>query len=230
MTTNVSQRDADLAVLEAAIRVDLGDPAMWPAPDGYRESLALCVIDAIYSMGAHFESSASVVDRYVDYRRQAGADVYADGLQELLLTFEQLGGEENWADTIGIRRMTANGAGPAIRAQAVHRVAQEFVARNVSTTDDLRLAILHGRGPELKREWCAVPAQWSGVTWNFALKLAGIPGIKADPTITRHVAKALGCPVSPEYATRLLLRLAIRAEWDLVAFDDRIWQFESVRV
>src|SRR5215475_13009414 len=40
---------------------DLGNPDLWFEPDGYPDSLALCIIDSIYSTGAHYSSVVNVV-------------------------------------------------------------------------------------------------------------------------------------------------------------------------
>jgi len=42
------------------------------APDGYPDSLALCIIDSIYSTGARYSSVVNVVGRYRDYRTGQG--------------------------------------------------------------------------------------------------------------------------------------------------------------
>jgi hypothetical protein len=51
----------DLAALIKACAADLGDPNLWFTPDGYPDSLALCIIDSIYSTGARYSSVVNVV-------------------------------------------------------------------------------------------------------------------------------------------------------------------------
>lgn len=228
--TRASRCEAHLRVLEDTVWSDLGDPDLWFAPDGYRDSLALCVIDAVYSDGDQNTSAVDVVERYIDHRRAEGVDAYTDGLTELLRTFNQIGGEQNWAEHFSEERTAADGADAATKACAVHQVARDFTALGVSTTDDLRDAIAHDRGLELRHAWCGEPGQWSGATWSYALTLAGIPGVTSDPVVTRYVARSIGKEsVSPEYAIELMIRLARRAGWDLLGLDDAVWQFESAR-
>jgi hypothetical protein len=50
-------------------RTTFGDETKWIAADGYPESLALCVIDSIFSTGSHYTSVINVVAEYCKYRR-----------------------------------------------------------------------------------------------------------------------------------------------------------------
>ena len=43
--------DTDLVALLEACETDQGDPNLWFRPDGYPDSLALRIIDSIYSTG-----------------------------------------------------------------------------------------------------------------------------------------------------------------------------------
>jgi hypothetical protein len=53
------------ADVEAVVRAcaALGDPKEFERPEGYR-GLALCVIDAIWSMGVRYSGVVRVIDRY----------------------------------------------------------------------------------------------------------------------------------------------------------------------
>lgn len=64
----------NVAALTAACEADLGDPALWFAPDGYPDSLALCIVDSIYSTGAHYSSVEKIIRKYRDYRTSQGGD------------------------------------------------------------------------------------------------------------------------------------------------------------
>lgn len=58
----------DVMVLVTACETDLGDPSLWFTPGGYPDSLALCIIDSIYSTGARYSSVVNVLKRYRNYR------------------------------------------------------------------------------------------------------------------------------------------------------------------
>ncbi|AZG47175.1 heme peroxidase [Gordonia insulae] len=222
-------RANDLAALEAAARADLGDPDLWFVPTGYRKSLALCVIDAVYASGQDAAVTADVVSHYVAYRRADDADAETDGLHELLKSIKQLGGVQNWAEKVNDQQAMGD-AGASVKASAVQQVALKFATRGVATVDHLSEAIARGRARELRRMWCAAPGQESGVTWTYLLALAGIGGAKTDPLVAGYVARALGVTsVSTESAAELMNRLAMQVGWDPVAFHLTVWQFESTR-
>ena len=66
-------------MLLAACERDLGNPDLWFKPDGYPESLALCIIDSIYSTGARYSSVLNVAKRYREYRLDQGGNPDTDG-------------------------------------------------------------------------------------------------------------------------------------------------------
>jgi hypothetical protein len=74
----------------------LGDANLWFTPDGYPDSLALCIVDSIYSTGARYSSVVNVVGRYREYRTNQGGDPDNDSTDELAATITELGGPDPW--------------------------------------------------------------------------------------------------------------------------------------
>jgi hypothetical protein len=219
--------NADIERLRAACERDLGDPAGWPSPVGYPNSLALCIIDAIYAPGARHLTVDKIVERYRSYRAGQRADADTDGAPELLANVEALGGAEQWAAQIGNRRPTSTRKDAPLRSVALTEVAQAFVALGISTTEDLRVIAADPElAKEAKRAWCAVPGQRSGFTWRFLLMLAELPG--TNPTVTGYVAREIGDDGSVEVA-ELLGAVAQVAGWHADALNQAIWRFESRR-
>lgn len=224
--------DELLDLLGRACTLDLGDPGLWYSPDGYPNSLALCIVDSIYSTGAHYSSVVNVVRRYRDARRAAGGDADADGTAELLASMDAHGGPDGWASTIGNRRPTSTAKGAPLKAAAIHNLASDLADAGVPTADAFRSAVSDGRHDELKALWRSTPGQRSGITWEYALMLMGVPGVKADRMVVRYVARAIGramSDVSPAEAAALVRRLAQQKGWDVIRTDHAIWRFESGR-
>jgi hypothetical protein len=167
------------SLLAAACDRDLGDPDLWVEPDGYPESLALCIIDSIYSTGAHYTSVRNVIDRYRAYRSDQGGEPNTDGVEQLLKTIEDLGGPDPWAASIGNRRPTSTAANAPLKAEAIHQVATTLGRLGIKSADDLRVAARDEALIAAKAAWIKVPGQRSGITWEYALMLARIPGVKA---------------------------------------------------
>lgn len=211
---------------------DLGDPDLWYDPDGYPGSLALCIIDSIYSTGAHYSSVVNVVRRYRDDRTSRGGDANNDGAAELLANFDDHGGSDRWASAIGNRRPTSTKPGAPLKAAAIVQIAKKLSELGIPTTGALRAAAADGRLADAKAAWTATPGQSTGITWEYALMLAGVPGVKADRMVVRYVARALGrdpSGVSASEAATLVRELAERRNWGAIRTDHAIWRFESGR-
>ena len=78
--------DAEIKTLVTYCETNLGDPTVWTTPDGYPNSLALCIIDSIYSTGSHYSSVVNVIERY----KESGGE--NDGAQALTRSIKEAGG------------------------------------------------------------------------------------------------------------------------------------------
>ncbi|MHC9292738.1 heme peroxidase [Mycobacterium sp. LTG2003] len=219
----------DIDLLHTACERDLGDPELWFSPIGYPNSLALCVIDAIYSTGARYVTVEKVIARYRDYRTAQDGDAESDGLTELLATVRELGGPDPWAAHIGNRRPTSSAANAPLKAVAITDVAEALAAMGIDTTDDLRTVVADDeRRVQARAAWCTAPGQRSGLTWDYALKLAQLPGASAGPVVVGYVAREIGT-VEAARAAELVRGVAEAAGWNAIALDHAIWRFESGR-
>lgn len=216
--------------LSTACTRDLGDPDLWIQPDGYRESLALCIIDSIYSTGAHYSQVVNIVRRYRAYRSARGGDADSDGMPQLLRTMNELGGVQTWSEQIGNRRPTSTHPGAPLKAEAIRQVAESLQSLDLRTTADVRAAAADDGLAAAKQAWTSAPGQRSGLTWEYALMLAGVPGVKADRMVSRYVARAINqVEVTANEAADLVRAVAERHEWDVIRTDHAIWRFESGR-
>jgi len=163
----------DLEKLIAACERDLGDHTLWFAPDGYPGSLALCIIDSVFSVGVKYQGVANLVSRYRSYRIGQTGNADADGGLELMGTFEHLGGPEGWAANLKNEQRTSPKSG-ILKADAVLREAHRLARHGVWTVNDLRTAQREGQLPEVKASWCEVPGQRSGISWSYFLMLARV--------------------------------------------------------
>lgn len=220
---------SDVEKLYDACLRDLGDPQRWFSPRGYPDSLALCVIDSVYSTGARYVTVEKIIARYRGYRAAQGADAETDGAAELLHNIAELGGPDPWASQIGNRRPTSTAVNAPLKSVAVARAAEVLVAQGILTTEDLRAIVDDEiRRDEVKAAWCDVPGQRSGITWEYAQILAKIPGVKADRMVLGYVCWEVG-PVDAVRAAELVRATAEAGGWDVIDLDHAIWRFESKR-
>lgn len=211
----------------------LGSPEQWFRPEGYHNGLALCIVDSIQSTGSHYTSVRNVVSRYREHRGDVAS---TDGSAELLATFDACGGVQGWASEIGNHKPASTRKGAALKAAVIQQVARNLHDDGVRTTDDLRVRGALEPGNDARRRatkklWTSVEAQSSGITWNYALMLAGLPGIKADRMVTRFVSRALdGVELSQETAASLVREAARRMGVPATDLDHAIWRKESGRL
>lgn len=171
-------------VAEAAL-ARCGPVGQWLVPQGYPDSLALCVIDAVQSVGVKYGGVVKVVDRYRSLRGRHVANT--DGAKDLLRVFEELG-VEGFVDRVGTRNRVSTRAGAALKAEVMRQAAELLVGHGVEATAQLRD---RADDAALKSAWLRLPGQRSGITWRYALMLAQAPGVKPDRMVRRFVAGAL---------------------------------------
>ncbi|WP_232320407.1 heme peroxidase [Rhodococcus sp. WMMA185] len=223
--------DQDTTKLAQACDV-LGDRALWFRPDRYNDGLALCIIDSIQSTGSHYNSVVNVVKRYRASRNGAAS---SDGTPELLTSFEDYGGVSGWAKRIGNQKPASTRAGASLKAAVIQEVAQKLHDAGVRTAADLRQHGAREPGNDERRRvtkklWTSVEAQSSGITWEYALMLAGLPGAKADRMVVRFVSDAVGVSdLSPERAAGLVRDAAGLLSVNATDLDHAIWRYGSGR-
>ncbi|GFM17881.1 MULTISPECIES: hypothetical protein [Mycobacteriaceae] len=200
------------------------------APDGYPNSLALCIVDSVQSTMVRYPTVEKVVKNYRAYRREHGADPNADSAADLAATFAQLGGHEAWAKRIGNGNRTSTHRGAPLKAYAIEVEAKNMIDLGVLNAEDLRIA---AEDPDalakVKKAWLKVPGQGPGVTWHYVQMLAGIPGIKPDRMIARFVANALDRPlktVGAAFCVGLLTAVAEELSMTASALDHAIWNYQ----
>lgn len=157
-----------------------GDIAAWPG--GYPDSLALCVIDSIQSLGVRYTSVEKVVGRY--RTRYPTADSH--DVDELVNSFDDSTGPKGWAEAIGTRHRTSTAPGAPLKAEAIQQAAQLLHDADVPNTRTLRSLNTEALDP-VKTAWLSLPGQRSGISWRYLLMLAGVPGAKPDRMIHRFL-------------------------------------------
>lgn len=223
--------DADVTAVTRHCQAFLGDPAAWFVPDGWPRSLALCVIDAAWSLVSPYETVVlPLVGRYCAYQQQQGRDPRTDSLHNLTQVYTEVGGSEGFALLVRSQRPAHTRPGAPLRTATVLRTAQSFLDGNVATTGDL-LAAVERDHKAVKRVWTSLPG--NGVAgWRYLLMLAGHEGSKPDRMVARFVAAALGVPegqVSPTRAANLVEASADEQRVSRRLLDHTVWRYESER-
>ena len=230
MTTEADEPfGPDLAQVVQACEERLNPPAQWKPFGGYPDSLALCVLDAIWSVNARYPIVRGVIQRYSTRRRFQG-NPEGDGLPELLAFYDAIGGVGSFIDEVGTRNRVSTQPGAAYKGEAVFRAASALHSLGVDTAEQFRRADGTQRGDQAREAWCAVPGQGSGVSWRYLRMLAGLPDVKPDRMMIRFLASALDVEersVAPDRAVVLVQAAARHFGVDQRALDHEIWEYQS---
>ena len=95
-----SPGDPNLAQVVRACEERLNPPAQWYPFEGYRGSLALCVLDAIWSVSARYPDHARR-HRALEAQRRWQGNPDEDALPHLLAFYEAIGGVDSFIDEVG---------------------------------------------------------------------------------------------------------------------------------
>ena len=219
--------DAEIKTLVTYCETNLGDPTVWTTPDGYPNSLALCIIDSIYSTGSHYSSVVNVIERY----KESGGE--NDGARALTRSIKEAGGAREWATTIAHNLKPANTRpGAQLKAEIIEQAAGLMTELGIDTVPDLRSKVEDNPlDNDVMRKWKLLPSQSSGVTYNYLLILAGMPSVKPDRMILRFLAHALGeeTELDGRRAVELITETAKTMNVDPRALDHIAWRAASGR-
>ncbi|WP_426226394.1 hypothetical protein [Pseudarthrobacter sp. DSP2-3-2b1] len=225
---------AEAEQLTGVCRKIFGDESRWITADGYRHSLALSIIDSIYSTGSNYQAVINVVNEYRAYRRAQGGDADRDGTVELLTTFKEAGSSGGWAELVNNRKPAHTKANAPLKAEVIRQAAE--VLQNelgYTTREDLHTA--YAKDDELtalKEAWLHLPSQRSGVTFNYLLILAGFQSVKPDRMVIRFIeehAELGGRRPTPTEAAELIKKVAELYPTQPRRLDHVIWRHVSGR-
>lgn len=208
---------------------NLGDPELWATPDGYPHSLALCIIDSLYSTNSHYSSVVNVINRYRERYGTGGQH----GPEELLSTIREAGGPRTWAeDVVHNRKPAHTGPGAPLKAEIIEQAAQLMIDLGINDVRDLVAAVEHDpQDNPVYSGWKNLPSQSSGVTYNYLLMLAGLPSVKPDRMILRFLTEVLGkdLELTNDRAVELVTQTAHRVGVNPRSLDHIIWRAASGR-
>jgi hypothetical protein len=203
-------------------------PGPWaPWPGGWPDQIELAVLDAVFSIRAHYGKRAeggepaTGVYRVLDNWRRYRASAHLNDL-EALAPFtaapdELLGILDNDSKTAG-RSKAEVAADVAFRFTPGDGLRVRHAADFPVTGDDQQ---------ELRKRWVGTPGL-GPVTWSYLCMLLGHPDVKADVMITRYLHRELDLSRAPtrEEARTIVTEAAERLEMSSLDLDHAIWSFE----
>ncbi len=222
---------AEVDLLARAIERDLGlDPSRWFSPRGY-DSVALAVLDSIYSTGNRYTSVVNALDKYRVARRAEGADPNSDTASDLVEATDRWGGIDALVANTNRCRTSTKKTAP-FKAEAAYHAARILADHGLNTRAGVHVALIDPElqeGSPVKAAWRDLPGQSSLLTWTYFLMLCGVPGVKADRMVVAYVSRALGRPADSKRSASLVGQVADRIAVNRTKLDHAIWRKESNR-
>ena len=198
--------------------------------------LSLCVIDAVFSIGARYGSTWRAARRYATHagldpatapaREVAPGDVVG-GEQPLDDFRADVSGlsEDDLAEILGNRQRTSSRGG-ILKALAARQYVEVLASHEVQTLRDVSILLCHQSGlVEVEAELARVRGHGAGVRVTYLWMLAGGDDhVKADRMVIRWASQVLGRQVRPNKAADLVIDAAASlgaTPWEL---DHAIWR------
>ena len=173
----------------------------------YYDSLPLCVIDAVFSIGVRYTSVQNVVQHYCDryglrqYNLQRDALGDTHTISELIAHITENGVEQS-ADMLFCNHQRTSSRNGILKAEAVLRFAEVLQKYQIERLSDYRA---NGLCSDAEKEILAIPGQKSSLALRYFHMLAGDDTqAKPDRHVLRFLNGVLGQTVSVQQAYVLL--------------------------
>jgi len=233
----VEGRD-DIERLVAHIRQAAFFPGLREAKmDPPYTSLPLCAIDAVFSLGAHYESVVRTVRTWCEAQTPPW-QVYGPGGELRISDFlsavhGQYGRDFQKLAEAGFKnRQRTSPRNGTLKAKAVVHFAEVLQRFGIETLSDAATA---ADNQALRNEIKKIRGQTSGLSFDYFLMLSGHDDyVKADTMLRRFVANAVG--VSFEKMTFERTQFLVRAAADSLKpevpeltvnlLDNQIWKYQ----
>ncbi|MBS0416313.1 MAG: hypothetical protein JSR66_01280 [Proteobacteria bacterium] len=205
--------------------------------DYYYNSLSLCVIDAVFSIGVRYGGVQAVVRRYCARfhlsqcrgpRDPIPAAEHQESLGDLCNHFEQLGVDQ-MANSVFANRQRTSIRNGILKAEAVWRFARALRRHQLEHLQDIATTLPDAA---LEADIRAIPGQGSGISLRYFWMLAGSDElIKPDRMILRFLETALARSVGIAEAQPLLAAAVqdLKPEFPHLtprALDYKIWEYQ----
>lgn len=186
--------------------------------------LALCVIDAIFSIGARYTQTLNTVNRFRSYI----GDPSSYSIQDLFNLYQQET-IEGMATRVYQNRQRTSARNGILKAEAVLRVVELLLRYDVEKTQDMEHLY---DNPQFETDFKQIPGQGSGISLQYFYMLTGNQNkIKHDRMVVRFLETCLGRSIDPAESASLLVESCklLKAHYpDLTprSLDHEIWEFQ----
>lgn len=173
----------------------------------YYNSLPLCVIDAVFSIGVRYTSTENAVKRYcaalgIQRVRSSDLEGYDDHtVSDMLFAIEKYGIDES-ADVLFNNRQRTSTRSGILKSNAVFLFGQALKKDGIQSLRDYQESGISCTGEADIR---AIPGQRSGISLQYFYMLAGRDDFcKPDRHILRFISSCVGETITTSQAQHIM--------------------------
>ena len=205
----------------------------------FYQSLPLCVIDAVYSIGVNYESVRNIVNRYCDYFklqkiRRNRSKIPPRETQESITDFckkKRSLGIDKFTNKIFDNRQRTSSINGILKSEAVFKFAGVLKKYNTNYLQDVPKI---SRNTNFEREIRLIPGQGSGISLRAFFMSYDDNLIKPDRMILRFLGTILQREVDQEEAHSLLVEVnkTLKSKYLHLTprlLDHEIWKYQKER-
>ena len=201
----------------------------------YYGEIALCIIDAVYSIGIRYNAVINVINNFKNHVADATPqkdvnEYYTDDLIDFyksnMLDFEKI------AVNIFNNRCRTSSRNGILKAQAVYKVAKVLQKYNLQKKSDMKLV----QGDEaFENDIKEIEGQRSGVMLKYLYMLAGDENyIKPDRHVLNFIEESIGRQVTHDDAQKLIekyieVKRVDNPKMNCRLVDNIIWEYMRSR-
>lgn len=176
-------------------------------PEYHYSCLPLCVVDAVFSIGARYTSTKNTVRRFREYLNLLlPCEVLPLtseqlSISDLIKKYDELGVEQ-MADQVYQNRQRTSTNNGILKAEAVLMFAKVLIQYGVNYLQDVDKII---RNEDFEIEIAKIPGQRSKISTYYFYMLVGNENyIKPDRMVERFIASAIGHKLNEEESVSAL--------------------------
>jgi len=210
-------------------------------PDEYfYQSLPLCIIDAVYSIGVKYSHVQKAVSAYCTYVKMNKIRVDSDtpniSDQESVDSFcarQEEVSPQQMAEDVYTNRQRTSPTNGILKAEAVLLFAQYLQKYGVNYFQDLHMVM---NNAQFEKDIRSIKGQGSGISLQYFWMLSGSENlIKPDRMVVRFLSKALSRDVKLHEAQSLLEVVSnkLKTSYPNInprLLDYKIWEFQREQV
>lgn len=203
----------------------------------FYQSLPLCVIDSVFSIGVRYEGVERTVKGYCDFyglnrfrsdKHSLPEKVNQESISDFCVKFEKLG-EEKMASSVFCNRQRTSTKNGILKSRASYEFACVLKAHGVEFFQNVEVVL---NNESFSNDILKIPGQKSGIALKYFLMLAGSDDlIKPDRMIISYLERILKRKVNNTEAQNILVKASenIKLIYNNITprlLDHEIWKYE----